>query len=96
MLANFTSSIVSVHSSITWSTNFFLHLQFLWSKYTLISQFLSHSHSQLLGFQINSLSINSLHSHLHLFLFHLCLLLQTIASNLHLHLHFSCHSVNLV
>ena len=28
ILANFTSSIVSVHSSINLSTNFFLHLQF--------------------------------------------------------------------
>ena len=42
-----------------------------------MSNDLSHSHSQLLGFQINSLSyiplsINSLHSHLHLFLFQLC------------------------
>ena len=64
-------------------------------------QFLSHLHSQLLGFQINPLShvplsINSLHSHLHLCLFHHCLLLQTIASNLHSHFHFSCHFINLV
>ena len=29
ILANFTSSIVSVHSSINLSTNFFLYLQFL-------------------------------------------------------------------
>ena len=29
ILANFTSSVVSVHSSINSSTNFFLHLQFL-------------------------------------------------------------------
>ena len=28
ILANFTSSIVSVHSSVNLSTNFFLHLQF--------------------------------------------------------------------
>ena len=68
----------------------------------LKSQFLSHSYSQLLRFQIYPLShiplsINSLHSHLHLFLFHRCLLLQTMASNLHLHfLHFSCHFINLV
>ena len=101
ILANFTSSIVSVHSSINLSTNFFLHLQFSQSKYSLKSQFLSHSHSQLLGFQINPLlhiplSINSLHLHLHLFLFHCYLLLQTIASNLYLHLRFSCHSINLV
>ena len=66
-----------------------------------MSQFLSHSHSQLLGFQINPLShiplsINSLHSHPHLLSFHRCLLLQTIASNLHSHLHFSCYSINLV
>ena len=62
---------------------------------------LSHSRSQLLGFQINPLlhiplSISLLHSHLHLSLFHLCLLLQTIATNLHLHLHVSCHSICLV
>ena len=66
-----------------------------------MSHALSHSHSQLLGFQINPLphtplSINSLHSHLHLFLFQRCLLLQTIASNLHLHLHVSCHCICLV
>ena len=90
ILANFTPSIVSVHSSINLSTNFFLHLQFSQSKYSPISQFLSHSHSQLLGFQINPLSyiplsINCLHSHVHLFLFHRCLLLQTVASNLHSH-----------
>ena len=101
ILANFTSSIVSVYSSINLSTNFFLHLQFSYSKYSLKSQFLSHSHSQLLGFQTNHLlhiplPINSLHSHLHLFLFQRSLLLQTIASNLHLHLHFSCHFINLV
>ena len=46
ILANFSSSIVSVHSSINLSTNIFLHLQFLWSKYSLKPQFLSHSHSQ--------------------------------------------------
>ena len=66
-----------------------------------MSHALSHSHSQLLGFQVNPsshipLSTNSLHSHLHLFLFQRCLLLQTITSNLHLQLHFSCHSINLV
>ena len=59
---------------------------------------LSHSHSQLLRFQINSLShiplsINSLHSHLHLSSFHLWLLLKTLASNLHLHLQVLCHSI---
>ena len=59
---------------------------------------LSHSHSKILGFQINYLSHISLsnNSHLHLFLFQRWLLLQTIASNLHLHLHFSCYSINLV
>ena len=61
----------------------------------------SHSHSQLLGFQINPLShiplsVNSLHSHLYLSLFHLCLLLQTFASNLHLQLQVSCHLMWLV
>ena len=66
-----------------------------------MSHDLSHSHSQVLGFQINPLSHipfsnNSLHSHLHLSLFHLCLLLQTLASNLHLHLQVSCHFICLV
>ena len=55
-----------------------------------MSDDLSHSHSQLLGFQINPLShiplsINSLHLHLHLYSFDLCLLLQTLEPNLHLH-----------
>ena len=59
------------------------------------------SHSQLLGFQINSLLhisllINSLHSHQHLSLLHHCLLLQTIASSVHLDLQISCHSICLV
>ena len=59
---------------------------------------LSHSHSQLIGFQINSLphirlSIDSLHSHLHLSLFQRCLLLETFASNLHLHLQVSCQFI---
>ena len=53
-----------------------------------MSHDLSHSHSQLLGFQINTsshllLPINSLHSHLHLSLIQRCLLLQPLASNLH-------------
>ena len=98
---SFVSSIFSVHSSTSLSTNFFLHLQFLQSKYSPISQDLSHSHSQLLGFQINllshtSLSINSLHSHLHLSSFQHCLLSQTLGSNLHLHLQVLCHSICLV
>ena len=59
--------------------------------YSSMSHDLSHSQSQLLGFQINPLShiplpINSLHLHLHLSSFYLCLLLQTLASNLHLHI----------
>ena len=70
------------------STNFFLHLQFSKFKYSPTSHALSHSHTQLLGFQISPLShtplsINSLHSHLHLSLFQHCLLLQTLAPNLH-------------
>ena len=94
ILANFTSSTFSVHSSTNLSTNFFLHLQFSKSKYSPTSHDLSHSHSQLLGFQIDPLSINSLHLHLHLSSFQRCLLLQALASNLHLHLHVSCHSVS--
>ena len=38
---------------------FFLHLQVSQSKYSPISQFLLHSHPQLLGFQINPLSHTS-------------------------------------
>ena len=54
---------------------------------------LSHSHSQLLGIQINPLShiplsINYLHSHLYLSLFQSCLPLQTLAPSLNLHLKF--------
>ena len=90
-----------VHSSISGSTNFFLHLQLKLSKYSLIPQDLSHSHSQLLGLKINllshsPLSINSLHSQLHLSLFHRCLLLQITLSNLHIHLQVSCHFMCLV
>ena len=96
--AIFTSSTVSVHSSTNLSTNFFLHLQFSYSKYSPTSHDLLHSHSQLLRFQINPLSrtplsINSLHSHLHLSSFPRCLLLQTLASSLHLHLHVPCHFI---
>ena len=48
----------------------------------------SHLHSQLLGFQTDSLSptplsMNSLHSHLHFPAMQRCLLLQTLESNLH-------------
>ena len=69
---------------------------YTYNFYSLTSHDLSHSHSQLQGFQIDPLShsplsINSLHSHLHLSSFQRCLLLQTLASNLHLHLHVSCH-----
>ena len=96
-----TISIFFVHSSISGSTNFFLHLQLKLSKYSLITQDLSHSHSQLLGLKINllshsPLSINSLHSQLHLSLFHRCLLLQITLSNLHIHLQVSCHFMCLV
>ena len=98
ILASFTSSAVSVHSSTNLLTKFFLHLQFSQCKYSSISHDLSHSHSQLLGFQIDPLlhthlSINYLYSHLHLLLFQRCLLLQTLPSNLHLHLQVSCHSM---
>ena len=101
MLASFVFSIFSVPSSINLSTNSFLHLQFSQSKYSPASHDLSHSHSQLLGFQINPLShiplsSNSLHSHLHLSSFQCCLLLQTRASNLHLHLHVLLYSMCLV
>ena len=96
LFCDFTSSIFSVHSSTNLSTHLLLHLQSSSSKYSPIFHDLLHSHSQLLGFQINPvlhrpLSINFLPSHLHLFSFHLCLFLQTLASNLHLHLRVSCH-----
>ena len=66
-----------------------------------MSHDLSHSHSELLGFQINilshiPLSSNFLHSHRHLSLFQHCLLLQTLASNLHFHLQVLRHSIYLV
>ena len=62
---------------------------------------MSHSHKQLLGFQINPLShipfsTKSLHSHLNLSSFHFCLLLQTAAVNLHMHLQICCHIICLV
>ena len=62
---------------------------------------LSHSHSQVLGFQINALShiplsINSLNSHLYLSSFHLFLLLQTLALILHMHLQVPCQIMCLV
>ena len=71
ILASFTSSTFSVHSSVSLSTTFFLHVQFSQSKYSPALHDLSHSHSQLLGFEINilshtPLSIIFLHSHLHL------------------------------
>ena len=53
LLIIFVSLIISVHSLTSESTNFCLHLQFLQSKYSPISQDLSHSHLQLLGFQKN-------------------------------------------
>ena len=101
ILFKLVSSIVSVHSSINLSTNFFLHLQFLQSKYSPKSHDLLHSHLRLLGFQIYSLShipssINSLHSYRHLSLFERCLLLQTLAFYPHLHQHFPCHFICLV
>ena len=58
---------------------------------------LTHSQSQILGFQIYPLSHtplsikSSLHSHLHLSLFQICLLLQKAEVNLHTHLQVSCH-----
>ena len=97
----FASLTFSVHSSTSLSTIFFLHLQFSQSKYSPISQDLSHSHSQLFGFQMNPLShtplsINSLHLYRHLSLFQRCLLLQTLGSSLYLHLQVSCYSICLV
>ena len=79
ILTKLVSSIFSLKSSIYLSTNLFLHLQFLLSKYSPKSQVLSFSHLQLLGFQICPLlhiplSINYLHSHLHLSLIQRCLL----------------------
>ena len=56
-LVSFTSSTVSLHSSINLSANLFLYLQFLLSKYSLKSHDLLHSHSQLLGFHTYSIQI---------------------------------------
>ena len=68
-LASFTSSTVSVHSSINLSTNSFLLLQFSWSKYSQKSHDLSHSHSELLEFQIDIY-----HIHLYQLILYLCIL----------------------
>ena len=63
---------------------------------------LSHSHSQLLGLQLNPLSQTILStksspdSHLHLSSFYICLLLQTATLNLHTHLQVSCHNICLI
>ena len=72
------------------STNIFLRIQFLGSKYSPTLHDLSHSHSQLFRFQINRsshipLSNYYLHSHLCLSSLHFCSLLQTLASSLRLH-----------
>ena len=98
MLTNLVSSIFTILSSTSGSTNFFYTYNLKNLKYLATPQDLSLSHSQLLGFQINPLShtplsINSLHSHLHLSLSHRCLLLKIILSNLHMHLQVSCHSI---
>ena len=96
-LTIYSSSIISLHSSTNLSTNFFLHLQFLYSKHSPTSHDLPHSYSQLLGFQIyplsyTPLSINSLHSHRHLSSFQRCFLLQKLAYSLHV----SCHFMYLI
>ena len=49
--AIFTSPSLSLHSSTSLLTSFFLHVQF-----SLTSHDLSNSHSRLLGFQIDPLS----------------------------------------
>ena len=71
IITRFVSLIFSVQSSVSLSANLSLHLQFLLARYSPTSHDLSHSHSQLLGFQINPLlhipfSINLLHLHQHL------------------------------
>ena len=68
ILIKLSSSIFSLHSSISLSTNLFLHLQFSQSKYSPKLHDISHSRLQLLGFHIYplshiTLSINYLHSH---------------------------------
>ena len=92
-------SITSVHSSTNLSIRVFLQTQLLESKCSPIPLDLSHSQSQLLGFQLNPLSHtllsikSSLHSHLHLSSLHICLLLQTLEVNLHAHLQVSCQII---
>ena len=67
-----------------------------------MSHNLSHSHAQLLGFEVYPLSHtillikSSLHLHLHLSSFHICILLQTVEVNLHTHLQVLCHIICLV
>ena len=84
ILASFTSLLVSVHSSTSLSANFFLHLQFLQSKYSPISHDLSHLHSQLLGFQINPLSHTLYQSILGI---HTCIYLRSSVVYCYKHLH---------
>ena len=55
----------------------------------------SHSHSYMIGFQVNPLShlpllISSLYLHMRLSLFQSCLFLQKLAYNLYLHAQVSC------
>ena len=91
ILANFTSYLFLYILQPIYPLIFFDTFNYRSLNTHTISHDLSHSHTQLLGFQINPLSqvplsINCLHSHLHLSSIHLCLLLQTLASSLHLHL----------
>ena len=93
-------SIFSLHSSTNLLTHSFLCIYNFHSLFSNITWSL-YSHSQLIGFQINTswhilFSINSLHSHLHLSLFQRCLLLQALASSLHLHPQVSYHFICLV
>ena len=96
IFAIFTSPIFSLLSSTNLSTNLFLNLQFSWSKYSPTSHDLSHSHSQLLGFQINLLAENLYQSifciYTSIYLYsNVVYYYKTFASNLYLHLHVSCH-----
>ena len=89
------SSIFSLHSSTNLSTNLFLHLQFSQYKHSPKSHDLSHSYSQLLGFQAYPIShtpllINSLHSHRHLSSSQRCLLLQTFTLTRFMPFYVSC------
>ena len=100
ILTSLVSSIFSVHSSTNLFTNILLHLQFLYSRYSVRfitftltitrtpnKSFIPYAIiNQFFAFTATFTVIPTLHS----------LLSQILQLNLHLHLHVSCHSMHLV